>query len=201
MNLTNENEGQEKKLERWLDAALSHYIDDEPRRGLEGRVLATLEAERRQREQHRRPWRLVVAAGVAMVLAAAVIVLVPWRSTQPPVDKTSASNATVEESGAQVRSQAQPPLVAAMTPNPPSGQHAGPRISHTSIKAGVVTPPRLPQFPSPEPLSAQERLLVAFVNSTPPEQLAEDAALQQRLRSEVVEAREPGGGAPAPRGK
>ncbi len=46
----------EPDIDQWLDAALSQYAKAEPRAGLEGRVLATLQAERNRVGLKRNWW-------------------------------------------------------------------------------------------------------------------------------------------------
>jgi hypothetical protein len=201
MNPTNQNET-EKKLDRWLDAALarySHSDEAEPRMGLETRVLATLEADRREREQNRYrwPWRFVLAAGLAIVLVA-VVARAPWRR---PVSAPPGDTARTEGAGLQVKPQTQTPLFAATGLTLPASTRSRQRTNQVSQEVAEAPPPRLAQFPAPRPLSEAERLLVAMANNTPTEQLEQDAALQQRLRREIEEARLSGGGTLEPRGK
>jgi hypothetical protein len=201
MDQTNRNET-EKKLDRWLDAALarySHSDEAEPRMGLETRVLATLEADRREREQNRYrwPWSLVLAAGLAAVLII-VIARAPWHSVPGTLSIPSRETARGATTGTQARPH--PPVVAEVTSNPNRGASAR-RTRARFLVVSDTTGPRLAQFPAPRPLSEAERLLVAMANNTPPEQLEQDAALQQRLRREIEEARMSGGATLEPRGK
>jgi hypothetical protein len=203
MDQTNHSET-EKKVDRWLDAALAHYNradEAEPRMGLEARVLATLDADRRECEasRYRWPWRWTLAAGLAAVLIV-VIARRPWSSTQQPTVKPSIGTVAAMTTTSSAHPGPKPPVLAVITSNPSQG---GARRSKPHFE-GVVSEapaPRLAQFPAPRPLSEQERLLVAMANNTPPEQLEQDAALQQRLRREVEEARMSGGGTLEPRGK
>jgi hypothetical protein len=204
MNPTNESE-LEKKVDRWLDAALGHYShtdEAEPRMGLEARVLATLEADRREREQ-RGPlwlWRVAFAAGLAALLIFAII-RAPWRSKEKPAATPAiATGANGVTKGTQQGPE--PPVVATVTSNRAPG--AGSRRAqplHAPAQIAEAPAPRLAQFPAPQPLSEQERLLVALMNNTPPEQLAQDAAVQDRVRHTIEEAQISGGSMLEPRGK
>jgi hypothetical protein len=201
MDPMNENEI-EKKVDRWLDAALAHYSqadEAEPRLGLEARVLATLQADRREREQNRYPWpwRLMLAAGLAIVLVV-VVARAPWRSVPGTLSTPSVKTAGGATTGRQLRPQ--PPVAAEMTSHPNPGVSVRRTRAHFLVVSDTPAP-RLAQFPAPRPLSEQERLLVALMNNTPPEQLAEDAAVQERVRHTIEEAQVSGGGMLEPRGK
>ena len=188
-----------QKIDRWLDAALQHYSEDGPRAGLEARVLATLEADRREREQNRYqwPWRLVLAAGLAAVLIM-VIIRGPWRSTERPTSTPPAVTATIAPAGTQPKSQ--PPVATLAKTNSVPGAKTR-RSPQPLVVVRETSGPRLAQFPAPRPPSEQERLLVALVDNSSPEQLARDADVQQRVRREVEEAEVSGGGMLEPRGK
>jgi len=199
MDPTNRNEI-EKKLDRWLDAALGHYSHEaEPRMGLEARVLATLEADRREREQNRYrwPWRLVLSAGVAALLIV-VIVRAPWPSARRTPSTPSVGTASGATTGTERNPH--PPVAAEMTSHPNPGVSVRRTRTHFPVVSEAPAP-RLAQFPAPRPLSEQERLLVALMNNTSPEQLAEDAAVQERVRRTIEEAQISGGGMLEPRGK
>jgi hypothetical protein len=196
MNLSDENTNREK-IDRWLDAALPHFSEADPRVGLEARVLATLASDRREREQNRYrwPWRLALAAALAAVVIV-VIARAPWRSGQPPVVTERPTTP-----GAPAGTESPPPVVTGVTSNPALGTNGRRNNPHLRAVVGGAPAPRLAQFPAPRPLSEQERLLVALVDNSSSEQLAQDAALQQRLRKQVEEAQISDGGMLEPRGK
>jgi len=173
--MTNNNPRQEEtdrrglesgKLDRELDAALAKYAAVEPRPGIEERILANLRAER---EHAKEPswWRWPVVAALAAVFV--VSVSLAWRSSLPSAEITARRPATPfyrdqqdgERMGANnVGSSAHPAAPAAAGP----GRH-GVRQFHPIIASG----PRLDQFPSPQPLSQEEQLLVRYVRSFPQE--------------------------------
>lgn len=65
----------ERKLDRWLDEALSHYNDAEPRLGLERRVLARLQEEEKPAKRTVSWWRWMpaLAAAAAVVIVAVAV--------------------------------------------------------------------------------------------------------------------------------
>ncbi|MGA3106983.1 MAG: hypothetical protein ABSD53_21065 [Terriglobales bacterium] len=179
-----------------LEAALAQYAAIEPRDGLEQRVLANLRGER---ESARRGWTsgwLPVAVGA---LAAAVVVAgagtVSWKRP---------------DSGAIAVSPPRPPQIRALpheeidTDYPAfamekSGVGGKSTVSgkesrshrateHTAILAAQ---PKLEQFPSPRPLSEQERILASYVERYPETaELVAKARAAASLQDSLEEAAE-----------
>lgn len=162
-------------LDRMLDAELAKYAVVEPRAGLEERILAHLHA---QPATEARPWW---RWGFALALAVALIAAgLAWRSsksrpvivqqpsgTVPAKDSMAVQNAGANAEPAQI--QKQPKLQAVV--------HEGNR----AIEKLAVTPKR-EQFPSPQPLSDQEKLLASYVAEYP-----ERAAFIARERAELAQ--------------
>ena len=165
------------ELDRILDAALARYAAVEPREGLEQRVLANLRAVPPIPE--RAWWRWgVIAAVVAVFLATLALT---WRSdkqrhpvvanrpvvtTQPPKERTIRTVSNARSSGVRpVRPNAGRKV--AVPPSPPA--------------LAIARPPKLDQFPSPQPLSEQEKILQSYVAENP-----EQAVLLARARTEAL---------------
>jgi hypothetical protein len=136
-------------VEELLDASLRHYARAEPRPGLEGRVLAGVRA--RQRDARRRTfWGWAVgAAGASAVVTLLVFSYLPRHQT-PPMPLAAKAPANISE-----------PVVAAVAPP------VHPARLHPSRRPG---PPnrvdsRPQQFPTPRPLSEQEKLLLVYAQS------------------------------------
>ena len=157
----------QENLHRWLDRALVEYGNMEPRPGLEARVLANLSAEReRITVRQRWFWALTLAA------TAAVIILAVWMEsntglrTKPPTSLTTASEQ-------QAQSQQRPVETAKPDVFQQSRKIASPRVHRNqavhSLEAAAA--PKLDRFPSSQPLSEQERLLLAYLNQTPKEEV------------------------------
>ncbi len=173
------------KFDRILDAALAKYATAEPREGLEGRVLATWRAER-ARLLNRTSWRWSVTTALAAVVIVALALALrsdkrfhPAVATHPssarPAPKEDpqiVSSGRLKEVRPQERAarhgtsvrRSQPEIVIAANPGP-----------------SKLSSPRLDQFPSPHPLSEQEKILVDYVTQYP-----ERAALLAQLRMEAL---------------
>jgi hypothetical protein len=151
-----------------LDAALAKYAKVEPRTGLEERILANLQAEREHATLRER-WLWEVAAAFAMVVI--VIIGLNWktttRSAAPVAHRPPAVAPSVELPS---------PQIASTRPrNSKSTARSGRRRSHSTAPAN----PKLDQFPSPQPLSDQEKILASYVDAYP-----EHAVLLARARTE-----------------
>jgi len=161
---------QEREAERWLDVALAQYGKVEPRDGLETRLLARLAAEPERSSRSFRWWGGLAFSAVALALAllwlgGLGLIHVP----ESPVAKVAPPPAGVSVVG-------------------PATVRAGPTHSrHIAISRGEATkvvppssPPKLEQFPSPAPLSDQEKLLARYVQEFP-----QRAALTARNLTEL----------------
>jgi hypothetical protein len=164
-------------LDHELDAALSQYAAVEPRSGLEERILANLQAERAQIPE--RAWWRWVAATVAVVIIIAVALM--WKSGRP-TQQQIVQHPAIEQS-----LKKSPPQVAAndehsgvrnvITPTRRAGVHHLQRVAD----AVATVNPKLDIFPSPQPMSEQERLLAAYIAQSP-----ERAALVAEARMESL---------------
>jgi hypothetical protein len=142
--------------ERELDAALANYAAVEPRAGLDGRILANLRTES-VRAPDRAWWRWSMPAAIAAIVVVAAALA--WRSSKPTSDVTSHPSPTTR--GPQKpRTQ----VVSKRDGVPPRAAHTAQRRRHRSNPSLVVAAvPKLDQFPSPHPLSEQEKLLDGYV--------------------------------------
>jgi hypothetical protein len=161
-------------LDRELDAALAKCAAVEPRAGLEQRILANLRTAPAQSSTHA-SWRWTLAAAVAAVLVLAVALA--WRSERPtpPVIANHPALETHPAPETHVVSNAPDHDVRPLTPRPTN--HAD-RPSHTLAAAE----PKLDQFPSPQPLSDQEKILASYVA-----QFHAEAVLIARVANEETE--------------
>jgi len=175
-------------LERQLDAALANYATVEPRPGLEGRVLANLHAER-ERAPVQVWWRWPAAAAVTVVVLILALFL-SWKTRESEVGKTVGHNPTEDSREVPIGKVANPHL--------PSQPVASVRTAVANRPrhpvAVVTTAPRLPQFPSPRPLSEQEEILARYVATYPDHATLVAAARAEALRRDAAEQlRDPAG--------
>lgn len=172
------------ELDRALDAALAKYTAVEPRPGLDDRILANLRAEQ-SRVPGRTWWRWGVAGALATVVVMALALA--WRSGKPspPVVANHPSTTTQEpnEPAREVVSSGE------ANERPPRASNAARRRTTNHVPRQTVVAanpkldqPKLDQFPSPRPLSEQEKILQSYVAEYP-----EKAALIARARNEALQ--------------
>jgi hypothetical protein len=163
------------KLIRMLDAELNAYTAVEPRAGLEERILANLAREQTD-VAARAWWQWSVAAAVAAVIIVAGSLA--WRSEREPalvISHHSPVNLHAsEEKPNSLRADRR------RAPNATS-RHGSLRRAARQVAPGteVAANPKLDQFPSPLPLSEQEKLLASYVA-----QFGDEAVIVARVRAE-----------------
>jgi hypothetical protein len=148
-------------LDRELDAALTKFAAVEPRAGLEERVLANLRTERERAAGHSW-WRWPAVAALAAVTVVALSVA--WRSGKPAQNITTQTPPAPMQADRHVGTQ-----LANNSATVPIRPHdVGPRkrLKPQTMgysEAAIGPAPRLDQFPSPQPLSEQEKMLAEYV--------------------------------------
>jgi len=162
------------ELDHELDSALAKYAAVEPRPNLEDRILANLRAHQ-TRVSSRAWWRWGLAATAAAVVV--VSVALAWKSgtSSGPAIANHPAKQGPEKASAQL---ATPHTTAVRPRGHAPNRKASAHPSRTLAVAGNL---KLDQFPSPRPLSAQEKLLQAYVAEFP-----ERAVLIARARSEAL---------------
>lgn len=165
-------------LDRELDAALAQYGAGEPRAGLEQRVLTNLQAER-EKMASRTWWRWPVTVALAAAVTIAVGASLMWKPARTsPVVSVDRPPTSVQSGGqdgslsaGDVRNP--PPLISSAR----RSETTGDRRRQPTVAAG----PKLQQFPSPQPMSEQEKILASYVAQYP-----EHAALIAEARTEAL---------------
>ncbi len=156
-------QGNQDELDRVLDVALAK-LKSEPRAGLEERVLANLRAETaRGAERVWRRWGVLAAVAAALVIVAAL----SWRPGRSarPTNHVAIAMPTTQPASTQVAASGEPREVRLQ---------AGHALRKTRRPRAVeavtaAAQPKLEQFPSPQPLSEQERALARYVSQFPHE--------------------------------
>jgi hypothetical protein len=161
------------QIDRALDAALAKYAAVEPRAGLEERVLVNLHAGHARRVNHAWwRWGLGAAAGAVIVLTVALA----WRSGRPSPPAIANRRAVVKQDLTQLASHDGH----AVHSRPPHPLRRG--SAHPGHPGAVVAgSAKLDRFPSPRPLSEQEKILANYVSEYP-----EHAALIAQARMEML---------------
>jgi hypothetical protein len=154
-------------IDEWLERALKRRGTAEPRPGLENRILAGLKGERERITISIWSWRPV---WVSLAVILVVGVIVSLRRSPENIGSIS----TIHISGTVVSKS--PEHVAAVA-----------RKSRTRSILKSNTGPRLEQFPSPQPLSQQEKILARYIQQFPREAVLVAQAQTQLTKQEMIE--------------
>jgi len=148
---------QEKQLDHLLDSLLANYADAEPRPGFETRLRTVLHEPK---PTFRFGW--LWAGAAAAVMAVAIFAIYNSRPAELPPPPTIEA--------------AKPPVLLPIRPIPAphvSQKRHGLRVEPLPLTADVG--PRQEVFPTPIPLSEQERLLLRYLAGTPRDEIVSHA--------------------------
>jgi len=171
---------EERDVDHWLETALRQYGKTDPRAGLEGRLLANLQAEQNRIAARSRWWWAFGTATALTAIVAAVWIAGSVRERIP--ESTSATSPTLNQ---EFRSS-MPPAATQPIGHPNriyaarEATKRGPANRPARDLPGTGTP-KLAQFPSQQPLSEQERILASYVADYP-----EHAALIAQARTQEL---------------
>jgi hypothetical protein len=171
----NKTDMENDALDRELDVALAQFAAAEPRAGLEDRVLANLRIER-GRAPEPSWWGWPALAALAAILLVTVSLV--WRSAKPKPDITVQAPPKATHFETQVAGN----RGGGSVPHHQAGSKKRlkpPAVTHTVPEVASAT--KLDQFPSPQPLSEQEKILARYVTKYP-----EHAALIAQARTEEL---------------
>jgi hypothetical protein len=166
---------QDAELDRQLEVMLAEFATVEPRAGLEERVLANLRTKQ-DRAEERSLWRWPALAVLAAILLVTVSLV--WRSAKSKPDLTVQHPPKATHFETQVGDS----RGGGSVPRHMAGSkrrfkpHAFNRTVPETASAA-----KLDQFPSPQPLSEQEKILARYVTKYP-----EHAALIAQARTEEL---------------
>lgn len=144
----------ERQLDDLLDSLLSQYATAEPRPGLETRVLATIRQARRAKKVRWMGlgWWWAVGA-VTVVMTAALIAFSFYGGRSHPAKK-------------QIQRSAQQRTIPAPKGDLGPGPAIGRSVKHPRRQVQVAQVKK-EVFPTPSPLSQQEKLLLRYLAGTP----------------------------------
>ena len=164
----------EKQIDELLERGLREYSQVEPRGGLEERVMANLRTQPAPRPWWRM-WVPALAAAAVLAMVAAVALRPAKQETQVGRAPETGPRLTASRTGprantgkqAQIAAPPKRPLAANRHKEElaPAGQQQG----EGSRAQVAVQQPRQAVFPSPVPLTEQERLVLALLQQAPHE--------------------------------
>jgi hypothetical protein len=172
--------GPTDELDRKLDAALSKYAAVEPRDGLEERILAGLRQPAQVMARAWWRWEAVVVSAIVIVA-----VILAWR-VEKPSHPAIANHRAVDALHSPTYIP-QPDTTPKAQPLVPTAEGHHRITSKHRLVAVTVTVPKLEQFPSPRPLSEQEKLALEYVQRFPKEAVLMARAQTARAQEEQNE--------------
>jgi len=179
--MADQEKDKQMQIDEVLDSLLASYSSVEPRPGLETRIMATLR-DGESREASRGWWNFkwVWAGAVLATLIVAGVLVRGKRHVAPPprtvVQTTPAAvqQPLVKQSNAQQPGVQQPTVQSSV---PTFGVTPAVRHRHKTLapvpqqNATLAWNQRPTVFPTPTPLSEQERLLLSYYSHTPREEV------------------------------
>ncbi len=180
-------EERERMLDRLLDDALAAR-SEEPRPGLEDRILAQLRAQPERRLWWQWAWAPAVAA---LVIVAIGVYVAQKRQSEPRIAETqrrTEQSAKLEHRDAETRRTTEQ---AAKSERRDAEARRTTVERERSLKVQSQVLPRLEVFPSPAPLTAEEQALLVLLRRDPAE-ARRTAQLQEADREQVQKYLETG---------
>lgn len=162
-------EDKDRFIDELLDAALAQQRGAESGPGLEGRILERVRTSAAEQSSSKRAWVAVTAMVAAVVLVIAIHMANRSHSPAlqtPQVSKAAPVPAPNEKLAASSETARQPLSPAAATPRERAEGHKKKTPGRTVVHHWPS------QFPTPAPLSPEEKALVQYVRDTPPQVLA-----------------------------
>jgi hypothetical protein len=153
------------QLDHLIDRALSEYRDAEPLAGMEDRILRRI-AGQPERVSGRWAWMLAMVAAVAVIVAAVCLGL----RERPPGQRVATNVSQPAKQPAISASQVETPNSQSIPPQSATPAKAASRGRSSTIAPQVarVSSKSAPnQFPTPAPMSADERTLLALARTHP----------------------------------
>jgi len=156
----------DRKMDEMLDSMLANYSAAEPRPGLETRILANLrEAEEKKATQGWWNFKWIWAGAVAAAIIVAAVLISGGHRVAPPTNVIVKTRQPAPQPEIQPHAAIAPKQVGKIHRREPS---AAPT---TQQNATLALRDRPAVFPTPTPLSEQEKLLLSYVASTPREEM------------------------------
>jgi hypothetical protein len=183
-------EDKNKFIDELLDSALAHQRKAVPCPGLEARIMERVRAASNQRPSGGELWNLSGKGWIAVAVTAAVVIIIVFarvadRQHAPAARTPQADNAVSTRASNKnlVASREASPSASTMA-TIISPKHPPPRQREQLRRIKAAHWPA--QFPSPAPLSKEEKALIRYVQETPPQVLGA-SLLEQQSSTEAVE--------------
>lgn len=155
----------EKQMDEILDSLLANYSSAEPRPGLETRILANLREAEKKAPQGWWNFKWIWAGAVAAAIIVAAVLINGRHRVEPP------TNAVVETNPPAPQTTIQPYAPTVRQETAKIHRHKPSTVPAIQQNATLALKDRPAVFPTPTPISEQEKLLLSYVASTPREEM------------------------------
>jgi hypothetical protein len=154
------------QVDKMLDSLLANYSSAEPRPGLETRILANLrEAEEKKSSQGWWNFKWLWAGAVTAAIIVAALLISGRHRVEPP------AHVIVKTSPAVHQPEIQPHAPIARQETARVHRRKSSTIPTAHRNATLALNERPAVFPTPTPLSEQEKLLLSYLAGTPREEV------------------------------
>lgn len=158
------------EFDRLLRSSLETYADPGADMDLAERVLARIAAEgeherTRRANRTRRIVRWAIALPVAACLIIAIVLLVakPWHHSADSANEAHATLPKSTDADRDVPAGTLPTVASRRSESSSPSRHS----SRAAVAASAKRLPKLDVFPAPQPLTREEKELIAYVAHTP----------------------------------
>jgi len=163
--MADQEKDRKTQIDDMLDSLLANYSSAEPRPGLETRILANLrEAEEKKASQGWWDFKWIWAGTVAAAIIVVVVLISGRHRVEPPTHVMVKTRPAVP----QPEIQPQAPGARNETVRIRPRKALAPTRPHN---AALALNERPAVFPTPTPLSEQEKLLLSYLAGTPREEI------------------------------
>jgi hypothetical protein len=163
--MADQEKDKQMRIDDMLDSLLTNYSVAEPRPGLETRILANLrEAEEKEAAHGWWSFKWLWAGVVAVAIIVAAVLVNGRHRVEPPTNVIVKTN----QRGPQPE-EIQPHVPIAGQETAKIHRRKPSRVPTTQQNATLALTDRPAIFPTPTPLSEQERLMFTYLENTPQE--------------------------------
>jgi hypothetical protein len=153
------------QIDDMLDSLLANYSSAEPRPGLETRILANLREAEKKASQGWWNFKWLWAGVVTGAIIVAAVLISGRHRVAPPTNVVVKSS----QPAPQPENQRHVPIAPKETAKVPRHKPSTAPTAQQSAALALSQRPAI--FPTPTPLSEQEKLLLSYVTGTPREEV------------------------------
>jgi hypothetical protein len=155
----------DKRMDEMLDSLLANYSSAEPRLGLETRILANLREAEKEDPQGWWNFKWLWAGALTAAIIVAVVLIGGRHRVEPP------AHVIVKTGPAVPKPEIHPQAPVARQETARIHRRKPSTVPEAQRNATLALSKRPAVFPTPTPLSEQEKLLLSYLAGTPREEV------------------------------